>query len=196
MKKYNTEEERKAAKKAAYEKWRASHLEQERERYRRKNAERKEQIKEYNKKYRAEHKDYYREYMKKWEQDHKEERRAYAKARDCSVHNKARRATLERRANAISQDYRYADNARGFDTSSNIDGVWIAEHIFTSKCIYCGDGRWEHLGCDRIDNNLPHTADNVVCSCGICNCEREGKKMSVEEFVEYRKIHHRIPEPE
>jgi len=198
MRKYYTEEEKKAAKKAAYEKWRASHIEQERARHRANNSKKKEAKKEYNKKYRAEHKEYYQEYMKKWEQDHKEERKAYQKARGdyYSTLNKQRRASAGRRANALSQDYRYADTDRGFDASQNVDGPWIEENIFATKCIYCGDGRWEHLGCDRIDNSKPHTADNVVCSCGICNVEREGRKMSVAEFVEYRKTHHRIPEPE
>ena len=103
MKKYNTEEERKAAKAAAYKKWYNSHLEYNKERDRKRNIEEKEKKSEYNKKYRAAHKEYYKEYMKKWEQDHKEERREYAKLRDNSVHNKTRRATINKRANAISK---------------------------------------------------------------------------------------------
>ena len=188
---YYTEEEKKAAKKAAYKKWRESHLEQERERNRKYNATRKEHIKEYNKKYRAEHKEYYQEYMKKWEEEHKDERKAYAKSRDNSVHNRVRRSTITRRANALSQDYRYADESRGFGTGKNVDGPWIKEHVFTTACVYCGDSDWTHLGCDRIDNSLPHTPENCVCSCGICNIEREGRRMSVDEFVEYRKTHPR-----
>ncbi len=194
MRKYNTEEEKKAAKKAAYKKWRESHLEQERERNRRKNAARREETKEYNKKYRAEHKEYYREYMKKWEQEHKEERKLYAKTRGYDKYNKVRRASIVKRANALSQDYRYADTSRGFDTGKNVDGQWIENNIFTVGCIYCGDTDWRHLGCDRIDNNLPHTQDNVVCSCGICNVERAGRRMSVEEFIEYRKKYPRDAE--
>lgn len=68
---------------------------------------------------------------------------------------------------------------------------WVIEHIFNSSCIYCGDSNWKHLGCDRIYDNLPHTQDNCVCACGICNVERYFKRMSVEEFVEYRKTHPR-----
>lgn len=189
MKKYHTEEEKKAAKKAAYKKWLESHKEQERERAKRRHVEEKDKISEYNKKYRAEHKDYFREYMKNWEREHKEERKQYAKARDNSIANNKRRATISKRANALSQDYRYSDIARGFNTDNNVEGQWIEENIFPAGCIYCGDKDWKHLGCDRIDNSIPHTQENCVCSCGICNVERQGRKMSVSEFVEYRKAH-------
>lgn len=64
------------------------------------------------------------------------------------------------------------------------------ENIFTSKCIYCGDDNWEHLGCDRKDNSKPHTSDNIVCACGICNAERSDN-YTVEEFIQYRKLHPR-----
>ena len=192
MRKYNTEEEKKAAKKAAYKKWRESHLEQERERSRKKNAERKEWMKEYNRQYRKEHKEYYQDYMQKWEEDHKEERMEYRRNRHgWDAANKRRRTSIDRRANALSQDYRYADETRGFCTDNNVDGQWIENHIFTAGCVYCGDTDWTHLGCDRIDNNIPHTQENCVCSCGICNVEREGRRMSMEEFVEYRKSHPR-----
>lgn len=191
MRKYYTEEEKKAAKKAAYKKWRESHLEQERERSRKKNAERKEWRKEYNRQYRAGHKDYYQEYMKKWVEEHKDERREYFASRDNSIQNKKRRQTRHKRATALSQDYRYADTERGFDTRRNVDGHWIEENIFSTACIYCGDGDWKHLGCDRIDDSLPHTPENCVSSCGICNIERAGRRMSVSEFIEYRKTHPR-----
>ena len=67
----------------------------------------------------------------------------------------------------------------------------MIENIFKSSCVYCGDTNWEHLGCDRINNNLPHTTDNVICACGLCNVERQFNRMSVEEFIEYRKTHPR-----
>ncbi len=93
------------------------------------------------------------------------------------------------RARSILDRYTDKDNNdnRGECT---ITVKWIMDNIFTSKCIYCGDSDWRHLGCDRIDNSKPHTEDNVVCSCGICNIER-GDRYSVEEFIEYRKTHPR-----
>ena len=69
--------------------------------------------------------------------------------------------------------------------------VWIVENIFTSSCVYCGDSDWKHLGCDRIDNTLPHTPENCVCSCGICNIDRQLTGLSVEDFKQYRKINPR-----
>lgn len=63
------------------------------------------------------------------------------------------------------------------------------------NCYYCGappsntkrpDWKPKHPrvvkynGLDRIDNNKPHTIDNVVTSCYICN--RAKNKMTQEEF--------------
>lgn len=64
---------------------------------------------------------------------------------------------------------------------STITQKWIIENIFASSCVYCGETDWRKLGCDRIDNSLPHTPENCVCSCGTCNVER-GDRWTVEEF--------------
>ena len=93
------------------------------------------------------------------------------------------------RAQSILDAYRRADLNEGRGECT-ITKNWIKKCIFTSSCVYCGDSDWEHLGCDRIDNNLPHTQENCVCACGICNVER-GDRWSVSEFVEYRKTHPR-----
>lgn len=182
MRKYNTEEERKAAKKESYRKWRLSHLEQERERGKRRNRTHAAERKEYNKKYREEHKEYYQKYMQKWEKEHREERREYNRVKNLT-YNKKQRATKENRARALSRDYLYTDKGRGFDTTRNIDKQWILDNILNSKCVYCGDSDWKHLGADRIDNTKPHTPDNVVCACGLCNVKR-ANSYSVEEFKE------------
>ena len=94
------------------------------------------------------------------------------------------------KAMKIIKNYRWSDKEknRGECTLSQ---RWILENIFASSCVYCGDSDWKHLGADRIDNSKPHTPDNCVCSCGICNVERQCKSMSVAEFVEYRKNHPR-----
>ena len=62
---------------------------------------------------------------------------------------------------------------------------WILENIFTSPCIYCGETDWTKLGCDRIDNTLPHTPENCVCACVSCNAQR-GNRWTVEEFKTYK----------
>lgn len=101
------------------------------------------------------------------------------------------RRTKEGRATYCSNSYKKYDKNRGFDTSNNVSQKWIIDNIFSGqKCVYCGDQDWTHLGCDRIDNSKPHTEDNVVCSCGLCNIER-GDRYTVEEFKKYRSLHPR-----
>lgn len=99
--------------------------------------------------------------------------------------------TKEGRAYDLAKAYKKQDAEKGFDTSNNITAQWIIDNIFTQKCIYCGDNDWQRLGADRIDNSKPHTPDNVVCACGLCNVERQQRRLSVEEFIEYRKQHPR-----
>lgn len=106
-------------------------------------------------------------YKKKWKEEHPKETRIYNLLA-------AYKATD-------------ADEGRGECTLTH---SWIMDHIFASSCIYCGDTNWEHLGADRIDNTLPHTPENCVCACGICNVERSDR-YTVAEFIEYRKTHPR-----
>lgn len=98
------------------------------------------------------------------------------------------------RANNIISAYNQKDEIKGRG-KGNLTTAFIVNNIFASSCIYCGDSNWKHLGCDRIDDALPHTEDNCVCACGICNVERAVKKMSVSEFIEYRRTHPRDEEP-
>ena len=107
-------------------------------------------------------------------------------------YEKNRRATKKRTAYVLSKTYINNDTERGYDTTNNITPQWIEENLFSdgSKCIYCGDNNWKHLGADRIDNTKPHTPDNVVCSCDLCNVKR-GKRYTVEEFKKYRALHPR-----
>ena len=58
---------------------------------------------------------------------------------------------------------------------------WIIDNIFTSKCHWCGETDWHKLGCDRIDNDKPHTPDNVNPCCDKCNAKRGTK--TYEEFL-------------
>lgn len=100
--------------------------------------------------------------------------------------NKAYRDTPNGRSSYLCTGYKQMDTDRGFE-KGNVNQKWVLKNIFGSKCIYCGDSDWKHLGCDRIDNSKPHNIDNIVCSCGICNVERASRDMTVSEFIEYRK---------
>lgn len=147
--------------------------------------------KEEKKKWYAEHREERAIKSKKYQQEHKEElkekRKAYFKK-----YNKQYNKTQRGKAHNLAKAYRRNDILLyGFDISNNVDGKWIVDNIFSGqKCVYCGDQEWTHLGCDRIDNNKPHTADNVVCSCFICNAARENK-FSIDEFKKYRSLHPR-----
>lgn len=95
------------------------------------------------------------------------------------------RKTQKGRAQQLSDSYKWKDRItnRGECT---ITKQWILDNIFTSTCTYCGESDWRKLGCDRIDNTLPHTPENCICSCKLCNSERQYKRMSLEEFREYK----------
>lgn len=140
----------------------------------------KEKIAERFKQYNQTHKEEIAKKNKQWYQDHKEER--------CEK-MKQHYQTPEGRAEGLAKAYNRSDKEKGFDISNNIKSNYIVSRIFKSKCIYCGNTDWKALGADRINNDLPHTPDNVVCACWGCNVERESKHMSVEEFIEYRKEH-------
>lgn len=46
----------------------------------------------------------------------------------------------------------------------------MIDNILLKPCIYCGDTH--RIGCDRIDNTLGHTKNNVVPCCIECNTAR------------------------
>lgn len=83
------------------------------------------------------------------------------------------------RASCLVKAYRREDKKykRGECT---LTAQWVVDNIFTKPCHYCGATGWDIIGCDRIDNSLPHTPDNVVPCCKDCNIKRGAK--SYEEF--------------
>ena len=148
-----------------------------------------------------EHKEEYFARRNKWSENNKEQMKIITKRanekwrknnpdyqKNWYIKNKENRIEIaRRRANSNNA----ADKQRGLDISKNVSSKWIVENIFSGQaCIYCGDQDWTHLGCDRIDNSKPHTADNVVCSCGLCNIEKNDR-YTVEEFKQYRILHPR-----
>lgn len=198
------------AQKKEYNKRNKEHLQKKRKEYYEENKERilsdrkkyresnKEKVYATNKKWREENSEYINEKNKQYYLDNKERLLEYRKCNYDSTKQKEwwsqYSRTKDGRANHHISHYSYEDRKRNRGECTLSKG-WIIEHIFNSKCIYCGDSDWTHLGCDRINNDLPHTQENCVCSCGICNVERQLKKMSVEEFIDYRKTHPRDAEP-
>lgn len=141
--KYQTEEERIAAKRESRRRWRKANPEYQAEYYQ----NNKEKIAEQKAEYQAEY-----------------------------------RSTPKGRAGSLLSIYKQSDKRynRGECT---LTADWIVENIFSQYCHYCGETDWKELGCDRIDNNLPHTPDNVVPCCCECN-----KKRGTTPYDEYMKM--------
>ena len=51
----------------------------------------------------------------------------------------------------------------------DFDAKWIVDNIFSKPCAHCGKKGWEVIGCNRIDNDKPHTMCNVEPCCKECN---------------------------
>ena len=51
----------------------------------------------------------------------------------------------------------------------DLTAEWIVENIFTQPCAHCGKTGWNVIGCNRLNNDLPHTKDNVEPCCKECN---------------------------
>lgn len=59
---------------------------------------------------------------------------------------------------------------------------WMLENVFNGQtCHYCGKTDWTKLGCDRIDNSLPHTPDNCVPCC--CDCNKKKARYGYDGFM-------------
>lgn len=120
----------------------------------------KETLRAKQKEYRIEYKEQLHNQNKLWRQSNPEWISSYRK-------------TKIGRANYLLGSYRQKDKFYGRGDCT-LTSQWIIDHIFSGQvCHYCGESDWQKLGCDRIDNDLPHTPDNVVCCCGKCNNLRQ-----------------------
>lgn len=133
----------------------------------------KERIRERQRKYYLDNKDKIADNAKKWNAENIERRNEIKKKWEDNNPELVR-------ATYLVQNYKRNDKKynRGECTLS---AQWIVDNIFTSKCQYCQKDDWKKLGCDRINNDLPHTPDNVVCCCEECNKKRN--KIEYDEFV-------------
>ena len=110
------------------------------------------------------------EYWRQYKQKHLEHKRELRKAWD---------KTPQGSAVNLLTNYRRDDRLqeRGECT---LTSKWIVEHIFSKRCLYCGESDWHFLGADRIDNTKPHTPNNCICCCSKCNAKR-----GLKDFLEY-----------
>lgn len=88
------------------------------------------------------------------------------------------------RASMLLCAYNYADKKRGRG-NGDLTAEWIVENIFSKPCAHCGISGWKVIGCNRLDNNKPHTKDNVEPCCGKCNVSLN--KMEKDNLGRYKK---------
>lgn len=82
------------------------------------------------------------------------------------------------RASNLLQGYRQSD--KKYDRGEcTLTAQWIIDNIFPKPCAHCGKTGWDKLGCNRIDNSLPHTPDNVEPCCEECNKKVPGRSKKV-----------------
>lgn len=118
------------------------------------------------------------DYKKQWAESNREKVLLSRKQ-----YNQRIRNTKKGRARNLIDGYNNSDNKynRGKCT---LTPEWIIQNIFNNqKCVYCGEDDWTKLGCDRINNDLPHTPDNVVPCCKKCN-----KKRGTMQYIEFKKM--------
>lgn len=139
--------------------------------------ERKLALSNYHKQWRIDNPDYYKKYYQKNKVGLKLYMKEYMKKYIAKY-----RETPVGRANYLVDNYQRKDIEydRGECT---LTADWVLENILSKTCHYCGETDWKKLGCDRIDNNLPHTPDNVVPCCYHCNC-----KKGTTSYKEYIKM--------
>ena len=89
------------------------------------------------------------------------------------------------RARALLRNYNEKDKEAGRGVG-NLTPEWIVENIFSKPCAHCGEKDWHNIGCNRIDNDLPHTPDNVEPCCFNCNIKQ--LKMERSENGKYKQI--------
>lgn len=65
---------------------------------------------------------------------------------------------------------------------------WIVDNIFTQPCAHCGKIGWDIIGCNRLDNSLPHTKDNVEPCCVECNRKLGNLELSIKRSLPVNQI--------
>ena len=174
IKKYFTEEERLAAlresKRKASKKYRKANPDKVKESKKRWYISNTEKVKENSKKWYEANKEQRTEYDKQWRENNPD----YDKQRYEEYFS-----TPIGRAKCLANSYKTEDKKHNRGECT-LTAKWIVDNIFSKHCHYCGETDWRKLGCDRIDNSLPHTPDNVVPCCKPCNIKRGTKPF--EEF--------------
>ena len=135
----------------------------------------KGKIAEYNKEWRESNKEYFKEYyqanrekrleqIKEYRQTNKEYYKEYKKE-----YNNTPMGRASYLVSGYNQMDRESNRGKG-----DLTARWIVENIFSQPCAHCGKEGWDVIGCNRIDNDKPHTKDNVEPCCFECNAKVSG----------------------
>lgn len=130
----------------------------------------KERQKIYDQKYKnnnlEKRKESLRKAQEKWRRKHgiPERNSKYVKNDGDLPYNK----TPKGRAVYLLNRYKSSDKEHNRG-ESDLTSQWIVENIFSKPCAHCGETDWRKIGCNRLDNDKPHTMDNVEPCCGKCN---------------------------
>lgn len=139
----------------------------------------KEERKEYNKQRYAKNREKMLEYQKEYRTANREKILEYLKK-----YMKEYSKTPMGRAHTLLNGYNREDKKynRG---KGDLTAKWIVDNIFTKPCVHCGESDWRKIGCNRIDNSLPHTKDNVEPCCLECNLKlaTDDKKKQVYQYT-------------
>lgn len=83
--------------------------------------------------------------------------------------------------------YRRTDCNKGFCSEEEFNNLLprhFAYNLMQTKCAYCDYLPPDSInGLDRVDNNKPHSFDNVLSCCETCNISKND--MPLREFVTY-----------
>lgn len=107
-----------------------------------------------------------REINRRWKARNKEKTAEYRKKYD---------KTPIGRACILLSRYKQSDKEMDRGECTIPNAQWIVDNIFTKKCAHCEKTGWDKMGCNRIDNSLPHTPDNVEPCCEECNKKLPGR---------------------
>lgn len=85
------------------------------------------------------------------------------------------RQTPMGRAHNLLTAYKQSDKKYNRGECTIPNAQWIVDNIFLKPCAHCGKTGWNKMGCNRLDNSLPHTPDNVEPCCEACNKKLPGR---------------------
>lgn len=131
-----------------------------------------EEVKEYHRAY----KKLYRN-IEKNKEKHREEQKIYYQLHREEILEKRKNSpktqtkavvTPNSRAHNLLSSYVQSDNKHNRGECT-LTAKWIIENIFSKPCAHCGKTGWDVIGCNRLNNDLPHTVDNVEPCCAECN---------------------------